>query len=149
MECPEGAGGRGRFLLQWLFWGLNQIKSAAAPLPPTNPQQLRRTAVRPPRARGDWNRASCPPPISPLLKGVLQEGKNGLWAPGRNLGSPLPRAVLRLWLRRASLCSSLRIPPGIFPGPNHACQSKSPHSHSCTSFRSLLGDLLMGWFFLL
>lgn len=36
MECPGGLGGRGRFLLQWLFWGLNQIKSAAAPRAPSS-----------------------------------------------------------------------------------------------------------------
>lgn len=36
MESLGGAGGGGRFLLRWLFWGLNRIKSAAAPRAPNS-----------------------------------------------------------------------------------------------------------------
>lgn len=65
--------------VSWRGWGKGPLPATLVILGPESnqirrspqiPQQLRTTAVRPPRARGGWNRASCPPPISPLPKGV-------------------------------------------------------------------------------
>lgn len=57
--------------VSWRGWGKGPLPATLAILgpesnqirrSPQSPQQLRRTAVRPPRARGGWDRASCPPP---------------------------------------------------------------------------------------
>lgn len=131
MECPRGAGGKGPLPATLAILGLesNQIRRS-----PQSPQQLHRTAVWPPRARGGWNGASCPPPISLLLRGVSckrtsKRAQKGSGLQAENWASPtLCWATVTVEMDLSALLSahSLRGKPlpGIFPGPSQACQSK-------------------------
>lgn len=127
--------------VSWRGWGKGPLPAALAILgpesnqirrSPQSPQQLRRTAVRPPRARGDWNRASCPPPISPLSKGVGCKRTSKRAGQGFGLQA-------ETWASPTRCCATVTAEIGLsvrfsvhplsgkpLSGPSHACQSKPP-----------------------
>lgn len=115
--------------VSWRGWGKGPLPATLAILgpesnqirrSPQSPQQLRRTAVRPPRARGGWNRASCPPLSSPLPKGVGCRRTSKRAGPGFGLQA-------ETWASPTLCCAVVTAEMGLsvlsarpFPGPSHA-----------------------------
>lgn len=149
MQPPDG--------VSWRRWGKGPLPATLAILgpesnqirrSPQSPQQLRRTAVRPPRARGGWNGASCPPPISPLPKGV------GCKRTSKRAGERFGFQA-ETWVSLTLCCATVTAEIGLsvlfsahslFGKPlsrsSHACQSNAPNPPSCPHLQSL-GSLLV------
>lgn len=110
--------------VSWRGWGKGPLPATMAILGPES-NQIRRSPPFPPHKPPAAAQNSCPategegrleprflPPTHlPTAQGCAARGRERALGSRQKPGLPLPRAVPRLRLRRASLCSFLHIPP--------------------------------------